>query len=290
MENQRITTSRQHLSHVRLSQVVGLVLIVGTCTQTLDAGHRRSSDLCSSRDAGCIPTGLLDNLVGYWRLDDGMGSAVAYDSSGRGNEGVLHAIDPNSAWVIGRSSRALEMAHTGWVQVPPSPSIDAITDSITLSAWVNLESAIGTAERWATVLSRQTGKTNYQHYHIALYMSGLPSLFLITVSGYVVIHAADPVTLGVWTHMAGVYDGRTARLYVNGTEVASQALTGTFGADTTPIILGGNVNDASGIPTELVPGRIDEVMLYARALSASEISQIASGVLFQSRLGDASVD
>ena len=59
----------------------------------------------------------------------------------------------------------------------------------------------------------------------------------------------------------GTYDGATARLYVNGVEVASDAITGTIPADTTPVILGGNGNDASGVPTELFPGRIDELML-----------------------------
>lgn len=55
-----------------------------------------------------------------------------------------------------------------------------------------------------------------------------------------------------------------------------------------PVILGGN--DASGVPTELFPGRIDEVMLYARALSAAEIGQLAAGALFPGGATDAAAD
>lgn len=270
-----------------------LAVLVVACTETLDAGHNIARDPCASHDAGppaCPPVGLLDNLVGYWRLDDGRGSTVAYDSSGRNNEGVLHDLDASTVWVGGRSQGALDIAHTGWVQVAPSPSIDAITDHATFSAWVDLEGTIVSTDGWGTALSRQTGTSTNQHYHISLFMDGRPSLFLITASGYALIRAADPAPKGVWTHLAGVYDGAFARLYVNGQEAASQPLTGPFSPDTTPIVLGGNANDASGVPTELFPGRIDELMLYARALTATEISALAAGALFPARATDAGVD
>jgi len=273
--------------------VIGLAVLSVTCTETLDAGHNLAHDACASDDAApsaCPPVGLLDNLVGYWRLDNGVGSTVAHDSSGRNNEGVLHDLDPSTAWVAGSSQGALEIAHTGWVQVAPSPSIDAITDHVTLSAWVDLEGTINSTDGWGTALSRQTGTSTDQHYHISLFMDGRPSLFLITEAGYALIRAANPAPKGVWTHLAGVYDGAFARLYVNGQEVASQSLTGPFSTDITPVILGGNDNDASGVPTELFPGRIDELMLYARALTAPEVSELAAGVLFPSRATDAGAD
>lgn len=278
---------------IRIVGVTGLAGLAAACTVTLDAGHNVARDPCASRDAGapgCPPIGPLDNLVGYWRLDDGVGSTVAYDSSGRNNEGVLHDLDPSTAWVAGRFQGALENAHTGWVQVAPSLSIDSIVEHVTLTAWVDLEGTIDSTEGYGTALSRQTGSSTNQHYHLALFMEGRPSLFLITDSGYAVVQAPSSVPKGVWTHLAGVYDGAVARLYVNGQEALSKSLTGTFTADTTPIILGGNGNDASGVPTELFPGRIDELMLYARALTAAEISQLAAGALFATGARDGGVD
>ena len=263
--------------------VIGLVVLASGCVETLDAGHNVARDSGATTDAGLMgspSTALLDNLVGYWRLDDAAGSTAAHDSSGRMNDGVLHALDPSTAWVDGRSHGALAIAHAGWGQVAPSPSIDAIADRVTLSAWVDLEGTIGSADSWGTALSRQTGTSTEQHYHLSLFVDERPTLFLITTAGYVVVKASATAPRGVWTHLAGVYDGVVARLYVDGVEVASQPLTGTFAPDTTPVILGGNGNDASDVPTELFPGRLDEIMLYARALSAAEISQLAAGVLF----------
>jgi hypothetical protein len=277
----------------RYAWLVGLAMFAGGCTEVLDAGHNGKPNPCANRDAGlpsCIPTGLLDNLIGWWKLDDGTGSTVAYDSSGRSNQGTLHSLDTSTAWVSGRSLGALEIGHTGWVQVAPSPSIDSITDQITVTAWVDLEGTISTADGWATALSRQTGTSTNQHYHLSLHMDAHPTLFLITVSGYAIVRADDAAPMGAWTHIAGVYDGAVARLYVNGVEVKNQALTGAFDTDTTPIILGGNGNDASGVPTELFPGRIDELMLYGRALTAAEIGQLAAGDLFPVGSRDAGAD
>ncbi len=68
--------------------------------------------------------------------------------------------------------------------------------------------------------------------------------------------------------------------------MATQALTGRFVSDTTPFILGGNGNGAGDTNvTERFPGRIDEIMLYRRALSAAEVMQLHDGVLFASAGG-----
>ena len=70
-----------------------------------------------------------------------------------------------------------------------------------------------------------------------------------------------------WVHLAGTYDGTTQRLYVNGTEVANRAQSG-------PIEVSGGVLRIGGdsIWGELFKGRIDEIRVYNRALSATEIT------------------
>jgi len=267
----------------RVAALVGLAAVGGACGGgTLDAGRNLP------RDAG--PPGLLDGLVGHWRLDDGTGSTVALDSSGRGNDGALHGLDANAAWVAGRARGALQTAHAGWVQVELSPSIDAIVDRVTVSAWVNQEGPITSPDNFGTALSRQIGTGEDQFYHLSLFFDGRPTLFITTEVGYVAPGAPDAVPTNTWVHLAGTYDGATVRLYVNGAEVASEPLTGTFAHDRTPVILGGNGNDGSGVPTELFPGRIDELMLFGRALSGGEIAQLAAGAAFPGAAADAGTD
>jgi hypothetical protein len=264
----------------RWASAASLAIVAGACGGTLDAGRN---------DAPSPPIGLLDNLVGHWRLDDGAGSTAAFDSSGQMNNGVVHGLDANTAWVAGRSQGALDTARAGWVQVAHSPSIDAIVDRVTISAWVDLQGTISAPENFGTALSRQIGTSEDQHYHLSLLL-GRPNLFITTDAGYVMPNAPDAVPRDTWIHLAGVWDGAVVRLYVNGAEVASEPLTGRFAVDTAPVILGGNGNDASGVPTELFPGRIDELMLYARALSADEIGRLAAGALFPGDARDAGTD
>jgi hypothetical protein len=61
-------------------------------------------------------------------------------------------------------------------------------------------------------------------------------------------------------------DGANLRLYVNGTQVASRALTGAMRTSTGVLRIGGN-----SIWSEWFAGLIDEVRVYNRALSATEI-------------------
>jgi len=270
--------------------LAGLATLAGACGGgRLDAGHN-NRDACAADVGGAsCPPALLDGLVGHWRLDEGAGSMIAVDSSGRGNDGTLHGLDVDTAWVSGRSLGALQTAHAGWVQVAPSPSIDGIVDRVTVSAWVDQETAISDPDNFATALSRQIGTSEDQHYHLSLF-GGRPTLFITTEAGYVAPGAPDAVPMNTWIHLAGTYDGATARLYVDGVEIANQPMTGSFRSDTTPLILGGNGNDASGVPTELFPGRLDELMLFSRALGADEIAQLAAGATFPAAARDAGAD
>ena len=233
--------------------------------------------------AGCVPLALLDGLVGYWRLDDGTGSTIANDVTGN-NDGTLVDLNVSSSWVSGKSVGALNIAATGFVNVPPSPSIDSIVDEVTIAGWGYL-SATGTIDDYATIASREDGTTINQHYHISINSRGeVPALWLETDVGTKLLEGPTAVMRQTWVHIAGTYDGSMGRLYVDGQQVATLAMTGRFVADTTPFILGANGNGAGDASvSERFPGRIDEVMLYRRALSADEIKMLYDGALFPSQ-------
>src|SRR6185369_1481153 len=54
---------------------------------------------CADASApGCPAADLLNDLIGYWRLNDAPGSATARDYSVWGNDGTLVGLDPATAW------------------------------------------------------------------------------------------------------------------------------------------------------------------------------------------------
>jgi hypothetical protein len=226
---------------------------------------------------GCA-AGLSDGLVGFWRLNDLAGSARARDSSPWGNDGMLVGLDPSMAWVAGGpEGSSLAPQAKGYVNVVASTSIDSVTDQVTVAGWIYLD---GAANQYATVISRQIGTGFGQHYHLSLTPSLNPGLYITTTTGgQLDIVASTVVPQQTWLHLAGTYDGTTARLYLNGAEVNSGAISGPFAAETNPVVLGGNGNGADLTVSELIPGQLDDVMLYRRALTRDEIARIEGGAL-----------
>jgi hypothetical protein len=67
-----------------------------------------------------------------------------------------------------------------------------------------------------------------------------------------------------WQHVAGTYDGRTARFYLDGAEVASRLVFGGQGTS--------NIWRIGAYERKCFRGAIDDVRIYNRALSGAEIA------------------
>ncbi len=80
------------------------------------------------------------------------------------------------------------------------------------------------------------------------------------------VNGTAQVAASTWTHLAATYDGANIRIFVNGTQAATVAQTGAITTSTGVLHIGGNA-----IWPEWFQGLIDEVRIYNRALSATEI-------------------
>jgi hypothetical protein len=198
-------------------------------------------------------------LVAAYGFDEGTGTSAG-DSSGNGNTGTLIANGP--AWTIGKHGRALSFDGTNdWVTVPDANSLD-LTNAMTLEAWV-YPTAGGTA--WRTVMFKeQTGDLVYGLY--ANRNTQVPNAQVYVGGSAREGNGTSALPLNQWSHLAATYDGTTLRLYVNGIQVGTLAVAGAMQASNGVLRIGGN-----NIWGEYFQGRIDDLMIYNRVLSAGEV-------------------
>jgi uncharacterized protein (TIGR03382 family) len=92
--------------------------------------------------------------------------------------------------------------------------------------------------------------------------------------GWVFAEEALAIAADTWVHLAGVYNGTNILLYRDGTQVASTAAAGNMTTGVGPIGIGAR----SSFDQHWFPGNIDDVRIYARALTPEEIAVLADGV------------
>ena len=200
------------------------------------------------------PTGL----VASYNFNAGSGTTLA-DRSGTGNNGTI----ANGTWSIaGHTLGALSFNGTNTlVTVADSNSLD-LTSGMTLEAWVN-PSALG-ATAWRCVLFKE--QTNDMVYSLYAHQGTAPLGQVFTGGQERNAVGTAAIPLNAWTHLASTYDGANLRLYVNGTLVKTVAVTGAMPISNGVLHMGGD-----SVWGEYYAGLIDDVRIYNRALSATEI-------------------
>lgn len=103
----------------------------------------------------------------------------------------------------------------------------------------------------------------------AIFFTAKPTILAFGVSLPTVFTAPGTFVAEQWTHAAGVFDGKTVQLYLNG------KLSGTLAA---PGAATGDLNGLRFGGPEAAPwtGILDDVRIYKRAMSAAEIARIYS--------------
>jgi hypothetical protein len=137
-----------------------------------------------------------------------------------------------------------------------------------VSAWIRRSAVAGYADPVVKKAGQGTGQVNgYALEFSQADPSRLVFWVYLESAGWRSSGAAS-VPLQQWTHVAGVYDGGAVHVYVNGAEAATPSTaTGAIVPSTNALEIGGDPAN----PGRHYSGLVDEVTIYGRALSASEI-------------------
>ena len=235
-------------------------------------------------------------LVSHWALNESFGVEVSdsvgsnngnvfpqttYDYTNLSNDGTVEGAFFNLSGGQINFGGAYEFDGVDdYVNIDSALNDLASTTTGTWSAWVKPKE--GTPSDFSNIVT--FGDTNANEFFIFRMenTTGLLRVFFRIASGvkFDLDTNSNPFTSGVWTHVAVVQNGTFPVLYVNGVQ-PTQAFSSE--ADKTAWF-----NDASGLDNgrigalnwdsngngQFFNGSIDEVMIFNRSLSASEITTL----------------
>jgi len=202
-----------------------------------------------------------DGPVSHWRLGDTSGT-TATDSFGTNPGSYLNSTTLGAA--------SLVTADTA----NKSASFDGVNDSVAVQSSAGLSpSPAVTVEAWirpsaipgpGTFASVATKAESY-----ALQFNGPQLEFTTMQSGTRrrVQAASGALVAGQTYHVVGTYDGTTQRLFVNGNQVASGAFSGPLSVNANRVVLA-----SWDTASEFFSGSIDEVAVYAKALTPAQVT------------------
>ncbi len=238
----------------------------------------------------CPLVGNEAGLVGYWRFDEGSGQ-VAYDATSNGNNGQLGSTsgtDSNDpTWLVSDaplncnsttttqnpppsgSENALNFNGppdgTGpgdVVEVPDSPSL-SFSSTITVECWIKPNRIYDSS----VFASKVNSNTNSNEFILQqeLYSSDLQFQIFASPSNENYARGGLIIT-GIWQHVAGVYDGSSIYVYLNGVLTGTSPFTGSIAQTSVPLTIGNWFT-----LDRPFDGTIDEVRIWNIARSQAQI-------------------
>jgi len=206
-------------------------------------------------------------FVGWWKFDEIQGN-IAHDSAGSNNGTLVNG----PAWTTGKIAGALAFDGVDdYVEIPDTNL--NLTSQVTLSAWVNIKSRTtrqAIVGQWnyidspakQSVLLDARGDID-QRFGFSLSNDG-------TDATRTTVYSEQRFLPETWYHVVGTYDGSIMKLYINGEMESSASKTGNIFISNTEWLIGA-LNSGTDA---YFNGIIDDVRIYNRALSETEVRQI----------------
>ena len=215
------------------------------------------SSVCYSAPSG---------MVGWWTADGN-----SNDISGSANHGTLAG---GASYVSGMVSQAFTFnGSTGYVNIPDANSLD-LSQAISVEAWFKLNNVSTSAQ---TIVSKGVA---CDHNFLLLVGDGAaPDEFEFTVrrtaascdgAGEALVTTNANLVANTWYHVVGVADGTNKYIYLNGQLLASNSGVAPYQTNNGNMEIGTANHGTAGF----LNGIVDEVSLYSKALSVSEVQGI----------------
>lgn len=205
-------------------------------------------------------------LIAHWKFDHQGADDKAMDSSAYGHHGNIMGAEWTTA---GHDGGALFFNGSDDKVLAFSPKFNL--NKFTIAAWINASSF---ASGFPTIFSQ--GAWDAGHYSLYLNNSRKLSLAMEELNPQT-FSGTTTLTASKWYFIAGTYDGSTRTIYLydeaGNLQTSSATVSGTISSDYDPVVIGNQWQSNNNY----FSGKIDEVRVYNKALSATEIEALFNG-------------
>ncbi len=206
-----------------------------------------------------------NGLIAWYKMDESGGNTI-YDSSGNNQTGIFAVGSSAPTWTQGKIGKALKFNGAQYATLPLN-SLPSVADSITVEFWANVGSSqntsiigMGPSDDLTNRFNIHFPWSNNNIYWDFGNMSGGTGPGRMTAP-------FDPSWFGSWAHYAFTVDPTTGmKIFRNGIQIGSTNVSSSFTKSNKYLLLGG-VPVFGGWT-----GSVDNLKIYNRALSASEIA------------------
>lgn len=222
-------------------------------------------------------------LEAYWPMDEDSGTTVN-DVTGNGHDGTATSgLTANATGVLGTTAFQFPGTSGEVVNLGTFSAIEGV-GALTISAWVLMDTTSGNNSDDQKAIygyGDDFSNTIWLSHRGPGHASPNDFSFRVETGGdRAMAEFGDYTATGTWFHVAGVFNGGgtpVAELYVDGSSVASD----TNNTSTEPSATPSTSTTTDHALGDLLfrddwewPGKIEDVRVYTRALSATEISDL----------------
>jgi Concanavalin A-like lectin/glucanases superfamily len=230
-----------------------------------------------ARSTPAADAAVSPSIVLFYKFNTHQGTSVIDSSASQLNGTLINVAAPDSAYVTGRTGygKALNLvaAQRQYVAVPEGSALDV--NKFTLAALVKYTGVQtpDTLDRWEVL--EKAGA-----YWLNIRTNGL-----IRAGGFFgacnqtanwkFLDSTVAVPTNTWSHVAATYNGAKLTLYVNGAAAGSLNVSGTTCSNDEPLAVGAKNAPSKGILEAFWDGQLDDVRIYNKALTATQIANLA---------------
>lgn len=248
-----------------------LLLVMAACGE--DVVLYRQTGSADAGTEGCPPPDLIADLVARWSFDEPAGAMRFADVAG-GHDATC---DPcPAAGSSGVAGGAVAFDEIG-LDTPDALVVDmpgelhALPNRLSILAWIELH-RYGASDYVVSNGPDCPTCGDFSGFALLAHDGASGPALQLGANAAAQIVSGPMLPLDEWHHVAGTFDGVQMQLLVDGAVVATAPATAGLGS---PPSFETRIGGPGADPVHGLDARIDELMIFRRALEPSEITRVA---------------